>query len=400
MAEADTPSMEELRRRSHQDLRRRTIAHMQARTTDLSDGPRRIDPAIYVDPRRFEDEKREIFRKRPVCVALSGDVPNPGDKIVVDVLGPSILIVRCKDGGVRAYLNMCPHRAAQLVTECDSRQRMTCRFHGWTFNLEGELIGLPGKEGFAGIDKSELGLVPVPVAEWHGMIFVRATAHGEAIDVPAWLGPMADELAHLELADARPVKSSVIKASANWKYAFDTYGESYHFATLHPSTIGALAFSNTMTHQSFGRNFRIGFPRADFIEYGDKPEDQWPSSDYGGLYMVFPAMVINVNTLPGGGMFYGISRVFPGETPGSCITLMTTYRPGHELDERPDDAWVAMHDFIENVVRTEDYSVSAEGQRNLAYAPEGFRMIFGANEAVLQKQHAEIERILAQGNEG
>lgn len=120
--------------------------------------------------------------------------------------------------------------------------------------------------------------------------------------------------------------------------------------------------------------------------------------------MLFPATSINVNTLPGGGMFYGVSRVFPGETPDTCVTLMTMYRPGHEQTgeraDEPDDRWIAMHDFIEKVVSTEDYSVSAEGQRNLAYAPEGFRMVFGANEAVLQKHHAEIERILAESNEG
>lgn len=401
MAEADASTKEELRRLSHQDLRRRTIAHMRAKTTDLSDGPRRIDPAIYTDPKRFEDEKREIFRKRPVCVALSGDVPNPGDKLLVDVLGPAIVLMRGKDGVLRGFLNMCPHRAARLVTECDARSRMTCRFHGWTFNLEGELIGLPGKEGFAGIEKEQLGLIPVPVAEWEGMIFVRADPDGDAIDVPGWLGPMAGEMAHLDLAAARPVKTTVFGCDANWKYAFDTYGESYHFATLHPTTIGSLAFSNTMTHQQLGRNYRIGFPRADFVEYGDQPEESWPPSDYGGLYMLFPALSLNVNTLPnGGGMFYGMNRVFPGETPGSSVTIMTTYRPAHELDDRPDDAWIAMHDFVHKVVSTEDYSVSAEGQRNPAHAPEGFRMVFGANETVLQKHHAEIDRILAQSNEG
>jgi nitrite reductase/ring-hydroxylating ferredoxin subunit len=399
MTETHTLSMGKVRRQSHQDLRRRTIAHMCARTTDLSDGPRRIDPSIYVDPQRFEAEKRELFRKRPVCVAFTGDIPNPGDKLLVDVLGPAIVLVRGKDGVLRGFFNMCPHRAARLVAECDARTRMTCRFHGWTFDLEGTLIGLPGKEGFEGIGREDLGLIPVPVAEWCGMIFVRATAGGDPIDVEDWLGPMAEELAHLELDRARAVKSSVIHAEANWKYAFDTYGESYHFATLHPTTIGALAFSNTMTHQSKGRNFRIGFPRADFIEYGEKPEAEWPQSDYGGLYMLFPSMVINVNTLPGGGMFYGCSRVYPGATADTCITVMTTYRPAHAEDGRPDDAWIDMHDFIQKVVSTEDYSVSAEGQRNLAYAPEGFRMVFGANEAVLQKQHAEIERILAESNE-
>lgn len=399
MAVSDSSTKAEKRRQSHQDLRRRTIAHMQAKTTDLSAAPQRIDPAIYTDPARFEAEKRELFRKRPICVGFSQDVPAPGDKLLVDVLGPAILVVRGKDGVLRAFLNMCPHRAARLVIECDARTRMTCRFHGWTFDLEGNLIGLPGKEGFAGIDKADLGLVTVPVAEWEGMIYVRAEPGGDPIDVADWLGPMADEMAHLELADARPVKTSIIHAAANWKFAFDTYGESYHFATLHPTTIGALAFSNTMTHEPKGRNVRIGFPRADFAEYGHKPEAEWPPSDYGGLYMLFPSMVLNVNTLPGGGMFYGFSRVFPGEAPGTCVTIMTTYRPAHAQDEHSDEAWIKMHDFIEQVVRTEDYSVSAEGQRNLAFAPKGFRMVFGRNEAVLQKQHAEIERIIAQSNE-
>lgn len=400
MSDFTVQTMSERRDRSHQDLRRKTIAHMLAKTTDLSGGPRRIDPAIYSDPRRAEAERRELFLKRPVLAGFSLDVPNPGDKLLFDVLGPAILIVRNKEGVLKAFLNMCTHRAARLVTECDARTRMTCKFHGWTFDLDGKLIGLPGKEGFGGLDRENLGLVPVPVAEWHGMIFVRGTPGGDPIDVADWLGPMGDELAHLELGQARPIKSSVVRTAANWKYAFDTYGESYHFATLHPSTIGSLAFSNTMSHSPKGLHVRIGFPRADFVEYGGQPEETWPKSDYGGLYMLFPNVSINVNTLPGGGMFYGVSRVFPGATPGECITLMTTYRPAHATEDRPDQDWADIHDFVERVVTTEDYSVSEEGQRNLAWAPEGFGMVFGANEAVLQKQHAQMETILAGVNEG
>lgn len=399
MVEADKPSMAQRRRESHQDLRRRTIAHMVAKSTDLSPAPLKIDPSIYTDPKRFETEKKELFRKRPICVGFSRDAPAPGDKILVDVLGPAIMILRGKDGVLRGFLNMCPHRAARLVEQCDSRSRMTCRFHGWTFDLQGNLVGLPGKAGFDGIEASNLGLVPVPVAEWEGMIFVRAEPNGDAIDVADWLGPMADELAHLELASAHPVKTSVFSADCNWKYAWDTYCEGYHFATIHPSTIGSLAISNTMTHEPKGRHVRLGFPRADFLGYAQKPEAEWPDSDYGGLYTLFPSMVINVNTLPGGGMFYGFIRVFPGSSPDSSVTIMTTYRPAHEMDERSDQAWIEIHDFIEKVVTTEDYSISAEGQRNMKFAPEYFRMVFGRNEAVLQKQHAEIEKMLAESSD-
>lgn len=385
---------------SHAKIRRNTVEHMRNKTTDLAAGPKLVSPSIYTDPVRAAAERRELFQKRPIFVGLTGDMPNPGDKILFDYLGPPLLIVRNKDGEVKAFLNMCTHRAARLVSECDERTRMTCRFHGWTFDLDGQLIGLPGKEGFAGIEREQLGLIPVPVAEWHGMIFVRAEPNGDPIDVAEWLGPMADELAHLELEKVRPIKQSVFTADANWKYAYDTYGESYHFASLHPTTIGSLAFSNIMTHEPFGRHMRLGFPRQEFAECIDKPESEWPATQYGGLYMMFPNLVINVNGLGNGpGQFYGISRVFPNDDVGTSTTILSTYRPGDDTSDRLDDDWVAMHDFIQKVVTTEDYSVSASGQRNLEWAPEGFKMVFGANEAVLQAQHAHIERILAESNE-
>jgi len=384
------------REQSHGDIRRKTIAHMLAGTTDLADAPRAIDPAIYRDPARAEAERRELFLKRPVLAGLSLDIPNPGDKLVFDVLGPPILIVRNKQGVLNAFLNMCPHRAARLVHSCDARSRMTCNFHGWTFDLDGDLIGLPGKEAFEGVDRTHLSLVRVPVAEHNGMVFVVATPGADPIDLDEWLGPMGDELAHLELGAARPIRSSVVKIASNWKYAYDTYGESYHFATVHPTTVATLAHSNTMAHMPMGRHVRVGFPRADFSSYGDLPESDWPQTDYGGLYMLFPNVSINVNALPGGGMYYGLSRIFPGSQPGESVTLMTTYRPAHMAGDRPDKDWADMHDFIERVVTDEDYSIAIAGQQNLQWVPESFRMTFGANEAVLQKQHAQIEAILAQ----
>src|SRR5262249_36333657 len=146
--------------------------------------------------------------------------------------------------------------------------------------------------------------------------FVRATPGGDPIDVADYLGDFGDELAHLELAKAKPIKSSQFEVEANWKYAWDTYGESYHFATLHPSTIGALSFTNIMVYRNFGLHARLGFPREEFMAYAEQPESAWPHTDYGGLYLLFPNVSINVNSMPGiagGGQFYGFSRVFPGD---------------------------------------------------------------------------------------
>lgn len=394
---ADDAATED-RLRSHYALRRRTLERMRTKTTDLDGAPMRIDPAIYTDPAYAEREHRAVFEEMPVLAGLTRDIPEAGDMMLFDVLGPPVLIVRAKSGKVNAFLNICPHRGAKVVTECSRRTRMTCRFHAWTFDLEGKLIGLPGKEGFQGIDRAELGLLPVAVVEKYGLIFVRLARPDEPIDVDAHLGAFAGEIAHLQLDRAQPIRRSETPCEANWKYAFDTYGESYHFASLHPTTIGRLAYSNTMVYDNYGLHARLAFPRAEFASYHDQPEEQWPHTDYGGLYMLFPNVVINVNTIPGVGQFYGVSRVFPGDVPDRSLTLLATYQPAHATENVDAGKWAEMHDFIEQVVRDEDYSVSRDGQQNLRWAPPGFRTVLGRNEIALQHWHRNLNRIMAARN--
>jgi phenylpropionate dioxygenase-like ring-hydroxylating dioxygenase large terminal subunit len=390
-----SPEAGEARTRSHNAIRLRTLDRMRNKTTDLDQAPMRIDPRIYTDAAYFERERERVFREVPILAALSLDVPEPGDMMVFDALGPSILITRDKEGRINAFLNMCVHRAAKLVIDCARRTRMTCRFHGWTYDLKGKLIGLPGKEGFEGLDRETLGLIPIPVVEWKGMIFVRGTPGGEPIDIADHLADFGDELAHLELDKARPVSASRIDCEANWKYAFDTYGESYHFATLHPTTIGALAYTNIMVYDSYAPHSRLAFPREEFMAYADRDEAEWPRTDYGGLYMLFPNVSINVNSLPSGGQFYGISRVFPGDRVDRSFSLLNTYQPAHATEAVDMEAWQAMHGFIEKVIATEDYSVSRDGQENLRYAPEGFRTVLGRNEIALQHFHRYLAKLMA-----
>ena len=303
--------------------------------------------------------------------------------------------MRTQAGTVRAFHNACPHRAARVVTECDTRSRMTCRFHGWTFDLDGRLVGLPGAEGFAGLDRNARSLAEVAVAEWHGLVFVRV-APGPPIDVAAHLGPFADELRHLDLAHARPMKHTRVETRANWKYTWDTYCESYHFGTLHARTVAPRVLSNITVMQPFGRHARTGFPRREWAAYNDRPESQWPPIDYGGNYFIYPNINVNVSCTPNGQMFYGFYHVYPGAQVDQTLTRMMTYRPAHTDPSYPDSDWASLHDFVEQVVRNEDYAVAEEGQRNLAMLPPGWTMVFGANEILPQKWHADWDATLAE----
>lgn len=379
---------------SHARLRRELVQRAASGETDLAAGPREIDPAIYTDSARFEIE-RQAFRKLPILACLSGDLPGPASKLLVDTLGPEIVLVRTQSGRVRAFLNICPHRAARVVTECDTRARMTCHFHGWTFDLDGRLVGLPGQAGFEGVDRAARGLAEIAAAEWHGLVFVRV-APGPPIDVAAHLGTFGEELRHLDLARARPIKYTRLETRANWKYSWDTYCESYHFGTLHASTVAPRVLSNIAVVKPFGRHARTGFPRREWAEYGSRPESDWPPVDYGGNYFIYPNINVNVSCGPNGEMFYGFYHLYPGSQVDHTVTRMMTYRPAHADEAYPDSDWSSLHDFVETVVRTEDYAVAEEGQRNLATLPAGWTLLFGANEILPQKWHADWDATLSE----
>jgi len=369
------------------DLQRRLIEHVGRETTDSSGAALAIDAAAYTDPDWLAAEKKALFGAMPVLAALSADLPEPGDRILFEDAGPPILIVRDSGRQVRAYLNICPHRAAKLVTECGRSKRLTCPFHGWTFDLDGRLVGQPHAAAFDNIDRGDLALVPVPVAEWEGLIFVRA-GDGAPIDVARHLGSFAPEIAGLGLAGAQPVKRSRLAAKANWKYVLDTFGEGYHVRILHPGTVGRFVVSDTVTYDGAGLHHRMSFANKAMLEYASKPEAEWPDAELRVIYLLFPNTLIQSTPL-GRGRNHIVYRIFPGDHPGESLTWLESYRSGTASDDAMQP-WIDAHDFQVEVVGGEDYPMAATAQRGLESGPPGQRLRFGKNEVALQKFHRHV----------
>ena len=386
-------------------MQRRMVDHLAAgQTTDMAPGTMAVPASAYTSAERDALERRVLFRRQPIVAGLSCDVPEPGSQMSFDALGQPILIMRGKDGVLRAFLNACRHRAARLVKDCGQGARITCPFHGWTYDLEGRLVGVPGRVAFDGVERADLSLLPVPVAEWHGLILVKGDPDAGPIDPDSHFAPIADEIRQLGLDKVVPVRKHVERVAANWKFAQDTFFEGYHFNTLHPGTIGAAAYGNVTIHDAFGPHQRVMMPYRFFGDWVGKPEDQWDEVPYQGIHLLFPNTVFYVGNLESlvkdkedvtDRQIFGLWRGFPGEDAHSSFTMMATYRPAGQSDPQTVKEYEDLTDFIINVIATEDYALCADGQKNLRALPAGHKLFFGRNEGSLQSIHRHIEELLA-----
>jgi len=170
------PPLRTLRRELARDL----VENQRQGTTALAPGVLFEDVAFFLDPARFPAERQTFFLDMPLVACLSADLPEPGSYRTFDDAGVPILLTRGKDGQVRAFLNVCPHRAARIVRdERGKAGRFTCRFHGWTFDNAGQAIGIPEESRFCGEIGEQKHLVPLPTEERYGLVFVMATPGAE-----------------------------------------------------------------------------------------------------------------------------------------------------------------------------------------------------------------------------
>lgn len=377
---------------------RKLVTIIAENRTDRAEAPLSLHKSIYTGKARHAAEMAKIFHSEPLVAGLSGDIPDSGDVLVFDAAGPSILVTRTKEGTARAFLNMCTHRGAKLVEQSEPWSghlpRIVCPFHAWSFISDGSLVGQPSKDAFAGCEIGARNLVELPCAEHIGLIFVRADPGGMPINAADHLGAFGAVLEQLELGRAAPVAKGTMRASSNWKFALDTYGEGYHFKQLHASTIGGTHYSDRNVYEPFGRHHRVSFPDRSIGELVGKHESQWPVTDYGGVHYLFPNTVVFFGAVTPGVYFTQVFRLFP-DGPGRTVCQFAVYAPfGIESEEHRAMCQMA-YDATATVVETEDYRVASHGYSNLLTAPAGWHVVLGANEPALHGVHRHIAEAIA-----
>ena len=193
----------------------------------------------YTDPRFHELEKQHIWRKSWLLASHIDEVPEPGCFRLWENAGQPVLIVHADSGAVNAFYNTCSHRGAPIVTQAfGKRPRLVCKYHGWTYSHDGELLAIRDPEDFRGLDFSCRGLKPIRCERFGNLIFVNFDL--EAPTLLEWLGPIADEWAEFQFDNCRLAARHSFDLNCNWKIAMEANTEVYHVRSIHPKTVSPI----------------------------------------------------------------------------------------------------------------------------------------------------------------
>lgn len=175
-----------------------------------------------------------VMRPSWQVVCHTSDIANPGDWQTFEFLNESIVVVRGDDNQVRAFTNVCRHRGSRLLTDvAGCARRLTCPYHGWTYGLDGRLVGVPGKSDYPGLDIEAHGLVPVELEVWRGFIFVRLADGGPS--VATMMAPYEDVIAPYRFEQLRALGRLTLRPrDVNWKNVADNYSDGLHITVAHP----------------------------------------------------------------------------------------------------------------------------------------------------------------------
>ena len=268
----------------------RIFDHIDHKTTDLSEASWREPVEHYRSGERLAAELG-VLRRTPTPFCPSAVLPKAGDYVARAAAGTPLLAVRGTDGQVRVFRNACRHRGTQLASGSGCEKAFVCRYHGWTYGLDGRLRHVPHEHGFPGLDKDGRGLVPVESVERHGMVFVtQQKSRSQDVEL--------DRLPALIAPDHQPVGSSEREVPANWKILVEGFLEGYHIRSTHPATFFPVQFDNLNVVETFGRNNRVVFPfRAINKLRAVPPAERSADGKLTYVYHLFPNVMLA--TFPG-----------------------------------------------------------------------------------------------------
>ena len=189
---------------------------------------------VYNHPEMSRLEYERIFRPSWQLVCHVSALANPGDYVALEIGRESIVVLKSSAGEIQAFHNVCRHRGARILQGAGNCPgAITCPYHGWSYKLSGELLGMPNRETFPPLDRAQLGLKPVRMQVFSGFVFVCLAGDPPPLE-KIW-GDIGAELVAHHFERMQPLAPAYLEHwDCDWKVAMDNYLESYHVPIGHP----------------------------------------------------------------------------------------------------------------------------------------------------------------------
>jgi choline monooxygenase len=260
---------------------------------------------FYTDPAILDLEKSRIFRRTwqlvgtlsQPCGQTANGVPltisDPETFFTAEVIGEPVVIVRDNHGALRAFSNVCRHRAGPIAQGCGSKSVLRCGYHGWTYTLDGQLIGTPDVDGVEFFDRSTMGMVPLRLETWEQLIFVNFDQNVEPLST--YLGEIPEQARGFQFAGLQLVERRDYIIDCNWKVYVDNYLEGYHIPIAHPGLMREIDYANyrTDTYRYYSQQFapiRVMKPE----DVGERFYPPGSGLQEALYFWIFPNLMLNI----------------------------------------------------------------------------------------------------------
>jgi Rieske 2Fe-2S family protein len=221
-------------------------------TSDTQSVATTLPARYYTDPDFFRDELERFYCQTWICAGRASQIPAPGDYFLREVAGESVIITRDANDSLQAFFNVCRHRGTRLCPHAEGHfpGRIQCGYHGWTYALDGALMGAPhAHEGFR---REDYPLHRVPTEVWDGHIFINLSSAPAPLAVQ--LEDLPQKFQHWQMAELRTHRRIEYEVKANWKLIMVNYNECLHCPILHPALSAVtdyLSGENDQPHRGY-----------------------------------------------------------------------------------------------------------------------------------------------------
>jgi Rieske 2Fe-2S family protein len=313
-------------------------------TQAYQQGQRTLPGRYYTSAEVYAEERERILADRWICAGRAAEIAHPGDYVLRPIAGESVILVRGRDGVLRAFYNVCRHRGTRLCEETRGRfsETIQCPYHAWTYTIDGQLIGAPHMNDVAGFDKRDYPLHAVALETWEGFVFVNLAR--EPASFAKAFAPLIGRFSRFNIAALRSARRIEYDVAANWKLVFQNYSECLHCPIIHPGLAKLTPYTsgeNDLFEGPYlGGYMVITQPGGSLTLSGracGAPVGALPTEDLNRVYFytIFPNLLLSLH--PDYVMFHTLWPESPARTRITCEWLFHPdcfAQPGFD----PDDA--------------------------------------------------------------